>query len=531
MKTLNRRSFLQGASGLALGAGALGLAAWERNAKAQIAPPTGVTGCGHWADLVGNIGGWTCNNHIGYKLLFIYLYAGASCWEPWWIDGAGGSASFTSHGMSSLPLAQMNWGANSAQFPCEAPDIPTSGTDAQFFANQSGGGQIFWGAPARPLYRRQDILDRCRMVTQYHELFPHQAAIPYALTGLTLGNPRLAGLGAAVQRRSRELFPDQLLPASYILHDGASLAEGPAAATGQHPGSSRPLVIRVRNDNAFVEAMGREDVTAESDRLLLTLRHEFRDRLRWRGFGDPVRSAGFDGYWVAAELLANAPDLQQLFDNNLLVIDNSVAVCPTHPNGAAGNNPHAKTIMQAAASLLTNGPARFVGVIDSGRAGSYDTHGNGTQLHLLRTSANYYNLLHHLADAIHHPVNNPSGLIDLDETLIVITTEFGRTNNINANNGRDHWPVGYNVVLIGGEYNGGPSIRGRIEPSGADEGRTVVGHRYSPTDIIGALMLAAGIDCFADGNFRVSDFSDDLLDGIGTEAQIRSRLRSWILGI
>ena len=38
----------------------------------------------------------------------------------------------------------------------------------------------------------------------------------------------------------------------------------------------------------------------------------------------------------------------------------------------------------------------------------------------------------------------------LDETLVMISSEFGRTPKINANNGRDHWPRVFSVVLAGG---------------------------------------------------------------------------------
>ena len=261
--------------------------------------------------------------------------------------------------------------------------------------------------------------------------------------------------------------------------------------------------------------------------MLLTLRHEYRDRLRFQGAGNPVRSAGFDGYWVAAELLENAPSLQALFAGNILVIDNNVAVCPTHPSATASSVPQAKTMLQAAASLLSSGPARYVGIIDTGITGSYDTHGNGTQLHLLHTSANLYDVLHHLSDIIHHPVNNPSGTLDLDTTMVVINTDFGRTPDINGNNGRDHWPQGYATVFIGGPLAGGASIRGAIDASGY----TKTAYRYSPTDVRGAVLLAAGIDPFAEGNFRFADFSDTLKAGLATEAQIRDRLRTVILGV
>jgi uncharacterized protein (DUF1501 family) len=38
----------------------------------------------------------------------------------------------------------------------------------------------------------------------------------------------------------------------------------------------------------------------------------------------------------------------------------------------------------------------------------------------------------------------------LDDTLVMITTEFGRTPRINASNGRDHWARSYSMVLAGG---------------------------------------------------------------------------------
>jgi uncharacterized protein (DUF1501 family) len=38
----------------------------------------------------------------------------------------------------------------------------------------------------------------------------------------------------------------------------------------------------------------------------------------------------------------------------------------------------------------------------------------------------------------------------LNETLVVLATEFGRTPEINQNDGRDHHPAGFSCVLAGG---------------------------------------------------------------------------------
>lgn len=43
----------------------------------------------------------------------------------------------------------------------------------------------------------------------------------------------------------------------------------------------------------------------------------------------------------------------------------------------------------------------------------------------------------------------------LDETLVVVATEFGRTPNINQNTGRDHHPGAFTCVLAGGGTKGG----------------------------------------------------------------------------
>jgi hypothetical protein len=54
----------------------------------------------------------------------------------------------------------------------------------------------------------------------------------------------------------------------------------------------------------------------------------------------------------------------------------------------------------------------------------------------------------------------------LDETLIVMTGEFGRTPRINNMAGRDHWPQTFSVVLAGGGVRGG-LVLGTSDDEGA----------------------------------------------------------------
>ncbi|MGF1579819.1 MAG: DUF1501 domain-containing protein [Gemmataceae bacterium] len=46
----------------------------------------------------------------------------------------------------------------------------------------------------------------------------------------------------------------------------------------------------------------------------------------------------------------------------------------------------------------------------------------------------------------------------LDDTLVVMMGEFGRTPRINSNRGRDHWPNVFSVALAGGGVRGGQVI-------------------------------------------------------------------------
>lgn len=55
----------------------------------------------------------------------------------------------------------------------------------------------------------------------------------------------------------------------------------------------------------------------------------------------------------------------------------------------------------------------------------------------------------------------------LDNTLVMISSEFGRTPKINATAGRDHWPKVFSVVLAGGGIKKG-SIFGSSDPTASE---------------------------------------------------------------
>ncbi len=55
----------------------------------------------------------------------------------------------------------------------------------------------------------------------------------------------------------------------------------------------------------------------------------------------------------------------------------------------------------------------------------------------------------------------------LDETLVMITSEFSRTPKINSSAGRDHWPKVMSVVMAGGGMKRG-YIHGASDPTGSE---------------------------------------------------------------
>jgi len=58
-----------------------------------------------------------------------------------------------------------------------------------------------------------------------------------------------------------------------------------------------------------------------------------------------------------------------------------------------------------------------------------------------------------------------SGL--LESTLVVLSTEFGRTPRINQNAGRDHYPKAFSTMIAGGGVNGGQKF-GKTTPGGEE---------------------------------------------------------------
>jgi hypothetical protein len=84
----------------------------------------------------------------------------------------------------------------------------------------------------------------------------------------------------------------------------------------------------------------------------------------------------------------------------------------------------------------------------------------------------------------------------LDETLVVVMSEMGRTPKINANGGRDHWTNCYSVLFAGAGIRGG-TVYGESDSQAA----YVKNLPVSTSDICATIYKCLGID----PEFRVPD--------------------------
>lgn len=135
-----------------------------------------------------------------------------------------------------------------------------------------------------------------------------------------------------------------------------------------------------------------------------------------------------------------------------------------------------------AARRLVEKGTRFVQIMHGGgAAGAWDAHSN--------LKSNHANL----SAQVDKPV---AGLIKdlkrrglLDETIVVFATEFGRTPGSQGNNGRDHHPYGFSVLMAGGGLKGG-FVHGATDPIGFH----AVEHPHYVTDVHATIMQQLGLD-------------------------------------
>jgi len=334
------------------------------------------------------------------------------------------------------------------------------------------------------------MLDRIAVVRSMTSPFGvHNFGVQYVMTGhrptpaveyATMGSV-VAHVRSVVQKRDLGVLPSNIAIPDLISRDGATLGEGflpPTAspfALGSDPGR-RDFAVR---DLDFRNGIG-EGRTAR--------RRRFADAFdRFHGENDATPGPKTDPDLQRAYDLVVSEKAKRAFD----LSEEKPAVRQRYgidhrANVHDGNNIGQQCLL---ARRLVERGVPFVTVNNTG----WDNHVD------LKTYANRHpgdpkdEGTHALIPGFDKAF---SGLVQdldergmLDETLVVVMTEFGRTPKINAAGGRDHWPNCFSAALAGGGVPGG-AVLGASD----DLGEFVKDRPITPSDMAATIYTLLGID-------------------------------------
>jgi len=101
----------------------------------------------------------------------------------------------------------------------------------------------------------------------------------------------------------------------------------------------------------------------------------------------------------------------------------------------------------------------------------------------------------------------------LDSTLVMVSSEFGRTPKINGTAGRDHWPKVFSVVLAGGGVKKG-FVYGTSNPTASEPDENPVTVENLFTTVYHCLGIVADKELMAPGDrpIEICDGGDVIQD-------------------
>ena len=452
-------------------------------------------------------------------ILECFLYGGLSLWESFYGVKEYGTSNDPAKELQNTQLYTFFNAGNQALVKA----LTGCGGSADVlgslvpFAKDALGAQVHMGPLAALYLQRPDLVARTRLVVNRHDLEPHEAAIPYAMTGRRLGAPTMSSIGAHVQRYFLEHDDSgRRSPHSYVftsqLGAGATDNIRAASASGVHPGAARPLLSKVDGAARLVDLLQRKTVgegRPEYDALLEAYVDQYRDRLRFGKAGDPLRAPKLAELSQGAASVKNADAVASVLDPKLFEQIKDTICGDTDVNRPA-------MALRLATRMLTHPtePARHCTIIDPGLkeadgGGGYDTHAENCHTQ----ARNFSNFLTYLLANINAPGEKNPQKIDLDKTMVVLNMEFGRSPGRQPPQGRNHWPYGYVQIYIGGPIGAAQKgIFGAIGPDGyAPEGMYT-----TPSENRIACLLALGIWPFNPDSYGVSDVvgAQNELDGV-----------------
>jgi hypothetical protein len=204
--------------------------------------------------------------------------------------------------------------------------------------------------------------------------------------------------------------------------------------------------------------------------LLETVDHHFRALEE----SDAIDS--MDAFYQHAYQLISSQKAREAFDLKA----ESDAIKDEYGRTAAGQR-------MLLARRLIEGGVRFVSLT----AGGWDHHDN--------LKGNIQNELPPTDKAIAALIRDLDRRGMLDSTLVMVTSEFGRTPKINATGGRDHWPRVFSTMLAGGGMKQG-YVHGASDSLGGEVDADGVGVADLATTIYNQIGINSDSELMSPGN-------------------------------
>lgn len=334
------------------------------------------------------------------------------------------------------------------------------------------------------LPRLARVMHLCTLVRSMHHSvnLNHGSAVYTALTGHDRGDSKVAtgaapedhpAIGSVLSRyRPPTVAAPPYVSLPYITQDGLGGPPVPGVFGGFLGNARDPLFV-LNDPNAPDFTIPELTLSPGIDTSRLSTRRTLQQQLDQRLDDQKSRSfAGVSGFQEQAFNLLSSTVTQQAFQ---------LSQEPETVREAYGRNIYGQSVLLA--RRLIEAGTRTVCVSWGPHANAtWDTHGG-----------NFTKLKQELLPQLDLAV--PSLLQDLqvrgllDRTLVAVMGEFGRTPNVNASSGRDHWNGCYSLLLAGGGlkqgYVHGASDRTSASPSAGP---------LTPADLIATIYSCLGID-------------------------------------
>ena len=186
--------------------------------------------------------------------------------------------------------------------------------------------------------------------------------------------------------------------------------------------------------------------------------------------------AAMNSFYDGAYSLISSPEARQAFD---------IAKEPDALRDEYGRNPAGQRMLLA--RRLVESGVRLVNLT----YGGWDMHDN--------IVAGFRNQMPAFDQAFHRLVTDLEQRGLLDSTVVMVSSEFGRTPKINGTAGRDHWPKVFSVVLAGGGIKKG-IVYGSSNAVASDPEENPIGVEDLFTTIYHTLGVVADKELMAPGD-------------------------------